>query len=168
MAVRDPTCIAQRADPMNIEQILSPERVAVDIELTSKKAVLEKLAEMLSSAAPGLRTQDVFDSLVARERLGTTGLGAGIAIPHGRVTNAGKPVGAFLRTEQPIDFEAVDNAPVDLFFALCVPAQASQEHLDLLAALAARFSNGEFVASLRRGTESEAVFRQLTAEGGNV
>lgn len=149
---------------MNIAQILSAERVVVGAEVSSKKAVLEKLAALLSSAQPGLKSKEVFDSLIARERLGTTGLGAGIAIPHGRVNGASAPIGAFLRADKAINFDAVDNAPVDLFFALCVPAEARQEHLDLLALLASKFSEEAFVTHLRETHESAAVFRQLIAE----
>lgn len=152
-------------DDMKIAQILAPERVAISVEVASKKAVLERLATMLASASPALKSKDVFDSLIARERLGTTGLGAGIAIPHGRVGGASAPVGAFLRTAAPLGFDAVDNAPVDLFFALCVPADAHQEHLDLLAALAGRLSDAGFVARLRAAADPAAVFAQLTADG---
>jgi len=148
---------------MNIAEIIAPERIAINVNLTSKKAVLERLAEMLSSAEPRLKTKDVFESLLARERLGTTGLGAGIAIPHGRVSTDAASIGAFLRTDTAIDFDAVDNAPVDLFFALCVPENASEDHLALLALLAAKFSNSEFVAKLRESPEEAAVLGQLTA-----
>ncbi|MEQ8495726.1 MAG: PTS sugar transporter subunit IIA [Gammaproteobacteria bacterium] len=148
---------------MKITQILTPDRVAVDLALVSKKAVLETLAGMLSSADPQLKSKDVFDSLLARERLGTTGLGAGIAIPHGRVATGGRSIGAFLRTDEPINFDAVDNAPVDLFFALCVPEDAHQEHLDLLAALASRFSDQGFVDHLRAAAAAGDVFAALTA-----
>ncbi|MGE0486710.1 MAG: PTS sugar transporter subunit IIA [Gammaproteobacteria bacterium] len=150
---------------MKIVQILAPDRVAIGVDLASKKAVLERLAGMLASAAPTLKSKDVFDSLIARERLGTTGLGAGIAIPHGRASGAASPVGAFLRTAAPIGFDAVDNAPVDLFFALCVPTEARQEHLDLLAALAGKLSDGGFVARLRAAEEPATVFAELTADG---
>ena len=150
---------------MNIAHILAPERVAVDVALTSKKAVLEALATMLSSAEPDLRSGEVFNSLIARERLGTTGLGAGIAIPHGRVASTETSIGAFIRTDTPVQFDAVDNAPVDLFFALCVPGEANQEHLDLLAALASRFSDDRFVADLRDAEKPEEIFDRLTANG---
>lgn len=148
---------------MNISEILAPERVVVDLELASKKAVLEKLAELLASADPALKQKEVFESLLARERLGTTGLGAGIAIPHGRVSTESASIGAFVRTGTPINFDAVDNAPVDLFFALCVPENANEEHLALLSALATRFSNDEFVACLRETVGEAGVFSQLTA-----
>ncbi len=149
---------------MKISEIIAPERVAVDLDVASKKAVLEKLAEMLSSGDPVLKQKEVFESLLARERLGTTGLGAGIAIPHGRVATDTHSIGAFLRTSTPIDFDAVDNAPVDVFFALCVPEDATEQHLALLAELAGMFSNSEFVTGLRESADEADVFRRLAGE----
>ncbi len=147
---------------MKIADILDPGRIVVGANLASRKSVLEKLAEMLSSADPLLNSKLVFDSLLARERLGTTGLGNGIAIPHGRVECNGKSVGAFLRTGHPIDFDAVDNAPVDIFFALCVPEDATDEHLALLSALAGNFSDRVFVESLRAISSPTDVYEHLT------
>jgi len=149
---------------MRIADILAQNRVVVDLHLVSKKAVLETLAGLLATADPRLKVNEIFDSLNARERLGTTGLGAGIAIPHGRVSIDGAVSGAFVRTCKPIGFDAVDNAPVDLFFALCVPKDANQSHLDLLAALAARFSDNAFVADLRQ-VSAEEVYERLVADG---
>jgi nitrogen PTS system EIIA component len=149
---------------MKISEIIAPERVAIDIDLSSKKAVLERLSNMLSSADPGLSAKAVFDSLLARERLGTTGLGAGIAIPHGRVATDAASIGAFIRTDNPIGFDAVDNAPVDLFFALCVPENANEEHLALLSELATKFSDGQFVEGLRNSADPSDVFRHLIAD----
>ncbi len=146
---------------MKIKEILAPDRVVLDLQLASKKAVLEKLAEMLAGADPTLQAKTVFESLLARERLGTTGLGAGIAIPHGRVSTEASSIGAFLRTGTPIGFDAVDNAPVDLFFALCVPEDATEEHLALLSSLAARFSDAAFVSALRETGDADEVYRQL-------
>ena len=146
---------------MDISEIIARERVAVNARLTSKKAVLEKLAELLASGDPDLQVRDVFEALLARERLGTTGLGAGIAIPHGRVNMQVPSIGAFVRTAEPVDFDAVDNAPVDLFFALCVPEEANDEHLALLASLARRFSNSEFVGCLRESVGDKAIFDSL-------
>lgn len=148
---------------MNISEIIVPERVAVDLRLSSKKAVLQKLSELLSEGDPDLQSKDVFEALLARERLGTTGLGAGIAIPHGRVATGAPSIGAFIRTGEAIDFDAVDNAPVDLFFALCVPEEANEEHLDLLAVLAQKFSDNEFVSALRQTAGDAATFAALTA-----
>ncbi len=149
---------------MDIAEILDPVRVVVDAKLTSKKAVLEKLAGMLSSADASLTAKTVFDCLVARERLGTTGLGSGIAIPHGRVASNGKAIGAFIRTVNPVDFDAVDNAPVDIFFALCVPEDATDEHLALLAALAGNFSDPGFIKALRNISSVTEIYSHLTNE----
>lgn len=151
---------------LKITEILAPDRVVVDAEQASKKSVLEKLAELLASSTPELNQHKVFESLLARERLGTTGLGAGIAIPHGRVPHNGKAIGAFLRTSRPIAFDAVDNAPVDLFFALCVPEAATAEHLALLAELARLFSDPQLVANLRELPTGAEVHACLGAASG--
>lgn len=155
------------APNMRIADILAPHRVAVDLELASKKAALEALAGLLAKADPRLKSGEIFDALIARERLGTTGLGAGIAIPHGRISIDGVASGAFVRTSKPIDFDAVDNAPVDLFFALCVPKDANQGHLDLLAALAARFADNDFLAALRTASAEQAYEMLVSDSGGN-
>ena len=149
---------------MELSKILNRHRVTVDVSLTSKKSVLDTLAKMLSSAEPTLSSKTVFDCLLARERLGTTGLGGGTAIPHGRIASNGKSIGAFVRTVEPIDFDAVDNVPVDIFFALCVPEEATNEHLVLLSELAANFSNSEFVNKLRHSSSSIEIYELLIGE----
>lgn len=159
------TAQTNAAPKMDIADILVPHRVVVDLELASKKAVLETLAGLLAGADPRLKSGEIFDSLIARERLGTTGLGAGIAIPHGRISIDGIASGAFVRTSKPIGFDAVDNAPVDLFFALCVPKDAHQGHLDLLAALAARFADNVFLTRLRAAAAEQA-YELLVSDGG--
>lgn len=149
---------------MELSKILNQNRVAVDVNLTSKKGVLETLAGMLSSAESTLNSRAIFDCLLARERLGTTGLGGGIAIPHGRIANNGEAIGAFIRTVDPVEFDAVDNAPVDIFFALCVPEEATDEHLGLLSELAANFSDSRFVANLRRFSSAFEVYESLIGD----
>lgn len=146
---------------MLLADILSSDRVRIGLDLASKKAVLEELSRLLATANPALAANSVFDSLLARERLGTTGLGGGIAIPHGRADTGGASIGAFLRTRKPINFDAVDNAPVDLFFALCVPKEANEEHLQLLAALAEKFSNANVIDRLRAAEQESTVFKEL-------
>ena len=146
---------------MEIKDILVPERVIIHANLASKKVVLENLAGMLASADSMISSSTVFSSLLARERLGTTGLGEGIAIPHGRVPSSGRSIGAFLKTETPIDFDAVDRELVDIFFGLCVPEDATDEHLHLLAELAKRFRDPQFVQHLRAGASSADVYEKL-------
>ena len=149
--------------PMQISDILSEKRVALDVVAGSKKAILEELARLLASSTTCLSEDRIFESLLARERLGTTGVGGGIAIPHGRV-HSPVSTGAFVRTQSAIQFDAIDNAPVDLFFALCVPADATSEHLDLLASLARKFSDTQLVDQLRLKNNAGEVFEMLTVE----
>lgn len=146
---------------MQILDILSAERVAIDVNAASKKAVLEELARLVGSDIPDLTPAQAFDGLVSRERLGSTGLGNGIAIPHGRIKHLSNTVGAFLRTESALDFDAVDGESVDLFFALFVPQEATDEHLAILADLAKAFSNEELVGKLRMLTTTQNIYSLL-------
>ena len=146
---------------MQILDILTQARVAIDVHATSKKAVLEELARLVASDTSELTPAQAFDGLVFRERLGSTGLGNGIAIPHGRIKHLSTTVGAFLRTESAIDFDTTDGHPVDLFFALFVPQEVTEEHLTMLASLAEAFSDGELVAKLRMLTTTQEMHAQL-------
>ncbi len=148
---------------MKIADILTPERVVLDAALETKQAVLEALAGLLAQANPALNESAILDSLLARERLGTTGLGAGIAIPHGRAAQAAGAIGAFVRTRRPVAYAAIDKAPVDLFFALCVPAGAAAEHLALLAELAKLFNVPRLVQALRHSASAPETYALLIA-----
>lgn len=134
---------------MNISDLLSIERVAADIEVRSKKHLLEVAADLLALGSPSLTATAIFDSLNTRERLGSTGLGKGIAIPHGRTTGTHRPIGAFLRISPAVDYDAVDSQPVDLVFALLVPEESPQDHLELLSKLAGLFNDAAFIEHLR-------------------
>ncbi len=147
---------------MQIGQILAPERVRIDAPATSKKSVLEALAGLIAGDEPDVTQAQVFDSFIARERLGSTGLGHGVAIPHCRVDNATEARAAIIRTDQPVDFDAIDGQPADLFFALAVPAESTQEHLDILATLAGMFSDRSLVAQLRDVDSAQGLFRLVT------
>ncbi len=143
---------------MRIPDLLSAERVVCCAQTASKKRVLEQLSELIAAGQQDLSPTEVFDSLLARERLGSTGLGHGVAIPHGRVKNGTHTIGAFVRLQQGIDFDAVDGEPVDLLFGLLVPEESTSEHLQLLAQLAEMFSDTGFVARLRQADASEPLF----------
>lgn len=145
---------------MNISDIISPERVVCDLDATSKKRALEKLSNMLASNS--LTPQDVVDSLIARERLGSTGIGYGVAIPHGRIKNTDHAIAAFIQLHEGIDFDAADDQAVDLLFALLVPEESTKEHLELLAELAEMFSDEDFRAKLRATKDSEAIYNLLS------
>ena len=134
---------------MQIVDILAPSRVVRDAQVTSKKRALELLSELLAGSDPGLGQSEVFASLLGREKLGSTGLGHGVALPHGRLAGCQRPYGALLLLETPIDFDAVDGEPVDLLFAMVVPEASTDEHLQLLAQLAEMFSDPAFCERLR-------------------
>jgi len=146
---------------VNIIDILSPESIAFDTALSSKKAALEKLSALIASGDSGITHNEVFDSLISRERLGSTGLGQGIAIPHGRRKGGTKTLGAFLKLETGINYDAIDQKPVDLLFALIVPEQSTQEHLDILSKLAEMFSNTDLVNKLRNEPTPPSIYEIL-------
>ena len=147
---------------MHIADLLTADRVACCEQSASKKRVLEQLSALIAGGQQALNSTDVFDSLIARERLGSTGLGHGVAIPHGRVKNGTETVGAFIKLQNPVDFDAVDGEPVDLLFGLLVPEQSTQEHLQLLAQLAEMFSDAEFVAGLRQSGSAADLHARLS------
>ncbi len=139
-----------------LSQLLSPEQVLLDLDVGSKKRVFEQ-AGILFEARLGLARAMIFDSLFAREKLGSTGLGQGIAIPHGRIKGLKQAAGAFLRLQNPIPFDAPDGRPVSLLFVLLVPEQATEEHLQILSELAQRFSDKTFREALSQATAVDQV-----------
>lgn len=146
---------------MNIADLIAPERIAHSVKAASRKRVLELLSSMIVGAQPQLAQQEVFESLLARERLGGTGLGKGLAIPHGRLKNLDRPLGAFVQLENGVDFDANDRQPVDLLFALLVPEKSTDEHLQILATLAQMFSDRQLREQLRMADSSNALFDLL-------
>ncbi|UCE90341.1 MAG: PTS IIA-like nitrogen regulatory protein PtsN [Pseudomonadota bacterium] len=146
---------------MQIVDLITPERIACGVEAGSKKRALEMLSELIARDQETVNTTDVFDSLLARERLGGTGVGHGVALPHGRLRSSDLTIGAFVQLRQGIDFGAADNEPVDLLFALLVPEQSTDEHLQALALLAAMFSNDGFRDKLRGADTPEDLYNLL-------
>lgn len=143
---------------MTLSEILGADRVLCGVSFTSKKKALEALARLLSHGQPSASVTDILASLAGREKLGSTGLGRGIAIPHGRLSGVTESVGAVLRLQQPIDYDAQDGQPVDLLFGLLVPQDASETHLKHLAAIAEMFSDEPFCAKLRATEDAAALF----------
>lgn len=123
-----------------ISKILSPENVMVGLDVSSKKRLFEQVGILIENSQ-GIARSDVFDSLFSREKLGSTGLGQGVAIPHGRIKGLKEATGVFIRLSTPIAFDAPDNKPVSLLFVLLVPDQATDIHLQALSELAQRFSS---------------------------
>lgn len=147
---------------MDIADILAVERVASASDVASKKRVLQKLSELLALSGTDLAEGEVFDALIARERLGSTGLGRGVALPHGRAARGERTTAAFLRLDQGVDYDAPDGEPVDLLFGLLVPQACTDEHLQLLASLAEMFSDAAFRERLRSRDDRDGVYRLLS------
>lgn len=126
-----------------ISKILVPDNILLDTESTSKKRVFERVGLLFENNHQIARSQ-VFDSLFAREKLGSTGLGQGVAIPHGRISKLRDAIAAFVRTSHPIPFDAPDGLPVTLIFVLLVPERATDLHLQILGELAQMFSDQQF------------------------
>ena len=145
-----------------IGEILPLSHIVLDLEVSSKKRVFEQAGLLLENEA-GLARADVFDCLFAREKLGTTGLGQGVAIPHGRHASVKKAVGAFIRTQEPVAFDAPDGKPVSLIFVLLVPENDTGEHLEVLSKLAGRFSQ-KAVREALMSADAQEVRRILTEE----
>ncbi len=146
---------------MDIEQLITPERIRCEDDIESKQQALERLGELIGISEPKLSPAEVFDRLVAREKLGSTGLGHGVALPHARVEGIECAIGAMVRIDQGIDFEAFDRAPVDLLFALVVPEHFTDEHLQILAALAEMFSDAKLCERLRHAEDDEGLYQTL-------
>ena len=126
---------------MKVSEILSPDCIRLDADASSKKRVLESASQMLAGVDQALSPREIFDCLIAREKLGSTGLGDGVAIPHARLAGLDKTIGAFIRVPKGVDFDAPDGKPVDLIFALLVPENSTEEHLQVLASIAGYFNS---------------------------
>jgi PTS system nitrogen regulatory IIA component len=139
-----------------VSKLLPPSNIIIDLEASSKKRVFEQ-AGLLFENNQGVARGLVFDSLFAREKLGSTGLGQGIAIPHGRIKGLREAVGAFIRLGTPVQFDAPDGKPVSLLFVLLVPEQATEHHLQILSELAQMFSDKAFRETLLKAADAAAI-----------
>ena len=147
---------------MNIADYLKPSAVVINDEIGSKKRTLEEISRLLTQNAEYVAEKDVFTSLINREKLGSTGLGGGVAIPHGRLRGVEHSVGAFIRLAKPIDYDAADGAPVDLVFGLLVPQDATSQHLEILAGIARMFQDEAQLARLREAEDDASLYQLLT------
>ena len=144
---------------IRLENILTPGRSLVNVPGGSKKRVLEQIAQLIHAQLSELNEQTVFDALVAREKLGSTGFGNGIAIPHCRLSGCSSPISALLHLSTPVDFDAIDGAPVDLLFVLLVPEAATDAHLELLRQIASMLDRKDVRDSLRAAQSNEALYQ---------
>lgn len=145
---------------MQFSDIITPERIVTQVSVASKKRALETLSELfVTHSSATLDGHEIFNSLIARERLGTTAIDHGVAIPHGRLKNGTEEtIGAFVQLVNGIDYDAFDRQPVNLMFALLVPENSTEEHLQLLARLAEMFSDSELREKLRTATDSQSLY----------
>jgi PTS system nitrogen regulatory IIA component len=145
-----------------IAKLLPQGNVVTDLQVSSKKRLFEQ-AGLLFENRHGIAKSIVFDSLFARERLGSTGLGQGVAIPHGRIKGLKESLCAFMRVAQPVPFDAPDGNPVSLVFVLLVPEQATEKHLQMLSELAQMFSDKALREAMGRAPDAPALHQLITA-----
>lgn len=144
----------------DITRILNPATTRARVEAGSRKRAIEVASDLMAAHHPGLSARALFDALMNRERLGSTALGEGVAIPHCRIECSGI-FGAFLHLEAPVDYDAPDGEPVDLLFVLVVPPEESSAHLEVLASLARLFQDPENRRVLRQQTSDGELYREL-------
>jgi len=145
---------------MQLSDILAPQRVLASAQASSKKRALELISQLLAESTD-TNQQEIFESLTARERLGSTALGYGVALPHGRMKKLTATRGAFVQLLRGVDFDAADRAPVDLLFAIVVPEHCTEEHLQLVAQIAELFSNEAIRNQLREAKNTDELLSTL-------
>lgn len=146
---------------MEIKDILSPVSTKNAVRGTSKKRILETLSELAASAANGVEYEVILKSLTSRERMGSTGIGQGIALPHGRLPGMKRPVAVAITCDPPVEFDAIDNKPVDIFFALLVPENENENHLKVLSTVASKLNDRNTVRKLRKAMSDSALYEAL-------
>ena len=141
---------------MTISALLSPELIFINPDISSKKRLLEFLANTISEKF-SLSQTSIYGNLLDRERLGSTGLGKGFAIPHARLSKLDTTIGCFIRLEQAVNFEALDQQPVDLVFCIIIPEDATDEHLQILSSLAKIFSQDQIRTDIRNAKSADQI-----------
>lgn len=141
---------------MAISALLSPQKIFIDTEVTSKKKLLELIANVVAGQTQ-VPESTIYSNLLNRERLGSTGLGKGFAVPHARIPDLDKTIGCFFRLKDAVNFESPDNQPVDLVFTIIIPEQATEEHLLILSSLARIFSQTEVCQAIRMAGGKEEI-----------
>lgn len=146
---------------MTLDDLLTPDRVLRNAEARSKKHALEIVSELIAGAEGNQTRSEVFDTLVGREKLGSTALGRAVAVPHGRLPGLERSIGAFLRLSEPVDFDAPDGRPVDLIFAVVVPQACGEEEPRAIARIAELLSDRQFRVVLRQASSSRELYNLL-------
>lgn len=146
---------------MSLHDLIDPSAVIPALKVATKKQALQEISER-ASAVSGLPAREIFDALLQRERLGSTGVGGGIAIPHGKLPRVSRMLGIFARLERPIDYEALDGEPVDLIFLLLAPEAVGADHLKALSRVARALRDSSLTARLRATRDASGLFLLLT------
>lgn len=146
---------------MILSDIISFDRTACAVNCQSKKRIFEVISEIAVKHQPTLDQGLVLSSLINRERMGSTGIGNGIALPHGRIDGIDNVMAVVVTSEQAINFDAIDNQPVDIFFAILVPSQQTEGHLQTLASIAQKLSDKAIVKTIRAATDREQIIKAL-------
>jgi len=153
--------LSKKDSTVDISDLITPSTIVPSLKVTSKKQALQELARH-GAEITGLGEREIFEVLLERERLGTTGVGGGVAIPHGKLPGITGLQGVFARLEQPIDFDAIDEQPVDLIFLLLAPEAAGADHLKALARVSRQLRDREMCEKLRGSDTAEALYALLT------
>jgi len=149
---------------MQISQFLAPQSIFAGVAGGSKKRLLESIADHAHQLYPDLDAEDIFEGLIDRERLGSTGVGDGVAIPHCRLPGCDKIIGIFLTLSEPIDYDAPDKKPVDLVFALLVPEESAKDHLKALQGIVSLLGQPDIRDQLRTTRQADELFAILNGQ----
>lgn len=147
---------------MPLHDLISADAILPHLQAKTKKQALQELSD-LAGKVSGLPAREIFDVLLQRERLGSTGVGSGIAIPHGKLARTHKIFGTFARLETPIAFDSLDGEPVDLIFMLVAPESAGADHLKALSRIARVLRDSALTERLRHARDSKAIYAMMTA-----
>jgi len=146
---------------MTLQDILTLDCTQCAVPASSKKRILEQICLLAAEKMGNCSASDLLESILNREKMGSTGIGNGIAIPHGRLNNTNKAMAVLLTTEQAIDFDAIDNKSVDIFICLFVPKNSTQEHLNTLQSIAQLFSDRKTAKQVRKCTDNQQLFNLI-------
>jgi PTS system nitrogen regulatory IIA component len=147
---------------MEIKDILHPDCTLCAVQGTSKKRVLELISQIANQYLIDIDQATILSSLTCREKMGSTGIGNGIALPHGRLHDLENVIAILVTSEKPIDYDAIDNAPVDIFFAILVPENKASEHLGTLSTIATKLNNKETLSRMRKARTEQELFEAIT------
>ncbi len=146
----------------SISDILTLQRTQWGTQCSSKKRLIEHISNFLSLQIEDAQADDIYERLITREKLGSTGIGEGIAIPHCRLSECDETQGALFVLDTPVDFDSIDRRPVDIVFVLLVPQEATEQHLKTLSMLAQKFNQSEFRDKLRQAKNNEELYQVAT------